>query len=102
MKQTLLKYAEIQEPIDLVCKQLFSDYRSSDVTYGEQKVMCQIWDFWFYMGFTYGHTFNRYSREWSSYFYALPMVTNELLHWPLVNLIVKVTSTINYSSMGEM
>ena len=41
----------------------------------------------FYMGVIYGHTFNTYSREWSSYF-TLPMVTNEL-HWHLVNLIVK-------------
>ena len=36
----------------------------------------------------YGHTFNKYSPEWSSYFHILLMVTNEL-HWFLLNLLVK-------------
>ena len=36
----------------------------------------------------YGHTFNKYSPEWSSYFYILSMVTNEL-HWFLLNLLIK-------------
>ena len=41
--------------------------------------------FWFYMGVIYEHTFNRYPREWSSYFNTLPME----LHWCLLNLLVK-------------
>ena len=46
----------------------------------------------------YGRTFNRYPRDWSSYFYTLPMVSNEL-HWCLLNLLVKSLQNINYSSM---
>ena len=47
-----------------------------------------LWDFCFYMGIIYEHNFNRYPRGWSTYFYTLPMVINQL-HLCLLNLLFK-------------
>ena len=46
----------------------------------------KIWNFWFYMGVIYEHTLNRHPHKWSTYFYTLPVVTNQL-HWCLLNLL---------------
>ena len=47
-----------------------------------------LWDFCFYMGIIYEHNFNRYPRGWSTYFYTLPMVINQL-HLCLLKLLFK-------------
>jgi len=69
----------------------FFDFRSSKNTHSEQKVMCQN------MGFFIWWTFNRYPREWSSYFYTLLMVTNEF-HWCLLKSLQTIN---NYSLIGK-
>jgi len=56
----------------------FNDLRFSENMHSEQKVMSQNMGFWIYMEVIYEHPFNRYPRDWSSYFYTQPMVSNEL------------------------
>ena len=68
----------------------FYDFRFSENTYREKKVMCQNMGFFiFYMGIMYIHTFNRYPRNWSSCFYSLPPMRTNESHWCLLNLLVK-------------
>ena len=61
--------------------------------YGHYGIFDFIW------GIIYEHTFNRYPREWSSYFNTLPMVIALVL---AKFTCQKSLQTINCSSMGEM
>ena len=67
---------------------LFVNYSFPKIHIANRSLCAKIWDFRFYVGVIYGHTFNRYARDWSSYSYTLLMTTNEL-HWWLLNLLVK-------------
>ena len=68
--------------VTLFVNNSFYDFCSFEKKYSKQKGYVPI----------YGHTctFNRYPCEWSSYFYTLQMVTNEL-RWCLLNFFSKVT-----------